>query len=241
MTLMILAGSAEARILGAAALRAGVKVRALISEAPRGANPMPMDCTLLRFDDVDAVMAQMRGCDAVLDASHGFDAAMTHVGYDAATQLGLPFLSYVRPPWSLPKDAPWHSAADVAAAMPLIDLNARVFSATGWASLPDFADFPGSRLMLRQTHVHPRKPPFEFVDLIFGDPPFTVESEISLFRDLDADTLICRNLGGQASRPKLDAAHALDMKVILIDRPAMPRGVTVVTDTGAALAWVATL
>jgi len=241
MTLMILAGSGEARVLGAAALRAGAKVRALISEAPRGANPMPMDSTLLPFDDVDAVMAQMRSCDAVLDASHGFDAAMTKVGHDAAKQLGLPFLSYVRPQWSLPKDAPWQSAADVAAAMSLIAPAARVFSATGWSSLPDFAGFPGSRLMLRQTHDHPRRPPFEFVDLIFGEPPFTVESETALFRDLDADTLICRNLGGQASRPKLDAALALNMKVILIDRPPMPKDVHVVHDTDAALAWGAAL
>ena len=238
---MILAGSAEARHLGEAAQKAGVAVRALVSEQPRGASPMPIPYTLMPFDDVDVVIAQMCDCDAVLDASHGFDATMTRVGFDAAQRLGLPFLSYVRPAWPLPADAQWCAAPNVAAAMPMIPPGARVFSATGWASLPECAAFPGARLMLRQTHVHPRTPPFDFVDLIFGDPPFTVASETALFRDLRADTLICRNLGGQASRPKLDAARALEMKVILIDRPILPQDVEVVHCIDAALAWVAAL
>lgn len=241
MTVMILAGSAEARQLGVSAARAGADVRALVSEPPRGADPMPMPCTLLPFDDVVAVANQMRGCDAVLDASHGFDAQMTQVGFEAASALDLPFLSYVRPAWEIPHGAPWCAAPDVAAAMPMIAPGARVFSATGWASLPDCAAFPGACLMLRQTHAHPRAPPFDFVELIFGDPPFTVESETALFRELGVDTLICRNLGGRASRPKLDAAEALGTRVILIDRPALPPQVKRVHDLEAALAWLDTL
>ncbi len=228
-------------MLATAAQRAGAAVRALVSEAPRGPDPMPVPCSLLRFDKTDAVMAEMRGCDAVIDASHGFDAAMTRVGFAAARAVGLPFLSYVRPAWDIPEGAAWQVAPDVAAAMPLIEAGARVFSATGWASLPECAAFPGARLMVRQTHVHPRRPPFEFVELVFGDPPFTVESETALFAQLQVDTLICRNLGGQASRPKLDAARQLEMKVILIDRPALPEKLEVVHDMDAALDWLAAL
>lgn len=238
---MILAGSAEARRLGEAAQANGVRVRALVSEPPRGANPMPMPCTLMDFSDVDAIVAQMQGCDAVLDASHGFDGVMRHVGFEAAGRLGLPFLSLSRPAWTLPTDAPWQSAPNVAAAMAMIHCDARVFSATGWASLPEYTGFPGARLMLRQTHVHPRRPPFDFVDMIFGDPPFTVASETALFRELDVDTLICRNLGGHASRPKLDAALELGLQVILIDRPQMPAGVQVVHEIEAAMTWLAGL
>ncbi len=236
-TLMILAGSAEARILGEQARQAGLNLRALVSEPPRGAQPMPF--TLLDFADQEAVIAEMRGCDAVLDASHGFDGVMSHIGYAAARHLGLPILAYVRPLWPVPANANWESAASVAAAMPLVVPGARVFSATGWASLAECAAFPGALLMLRQTHEHPRQPPYDFVDLIFGDPPFSVDSEIALFRRLRADTLICRNLGGRASRPKLDAAQALGMQVILIDRPPLPQGMPLTDDLDAALAWVA--
>jgi precorrin-6A/cobalt-precorrin-6A reductase len=53
--------------------------------------------------------------------------------------------------------------------------------------------------------------------------------------------LICRNLGGLPSRPKVDAALALGMKTILIDRPAAPKGSVVVADIAGVLAWVADL
>ncbi len=76
---------------------------------------------------------------------------------------------------------------------------------------------------------------------VFGMPPFTVESEIALFRSLEVDTLMARNLGGAPSRPKLDAAQELGLRVILIDRPALPDGVQVVTSVAAALDWVAAL
>ena len=61
------------------------------------------------------------------------------------------------------------------------------------------------------------------------------------FRALRIDTLICRNLGGRASRPKLDAALALSLKVILIEPPAIPEDIEVVADVASALAWLDTL
>ncbi|NNE51264.1 MAG: cobalt-precorrin-6A/precorrin-6x reductase, partial [Sulfitobacter sp.] len=98
--------------------------------------------------------------------------------------------------------------------------------------------FPGERLFLRQTTPHDRVSPYEYVELIFGQPPFTVETETALFRELAIDMLICRNLGGNPSRPKLDAARALGMGVILIDRPPLPAGVRQVAEVRDALAWV---
>lgn len=92
--------------------------------------------------------------------------------------------------------------------------------------------------MLRQTRRHTRPAPYPFVELVFGDPPFSVEDEQAVFQDLNIDTLICRNLGGRASRPKLDAATALGINVILIDRPLPPEGMQAVEDIETALDWV---
>ncbi len=240
LNLLVLAGSAEARRLARGATEAGARVEAWVSEPPRGPDAMPVPCKLMAFDDVETVAAAMAGFDAVLDASHGFDGTMSAMGCAASRQLGLPFLTFQRPPWEI--DVPtWQRAADVAAAMPLIARGARVFSATGWASLPDCAAFPGSRLFLRQTSPHDRPVPYAFVEPVFGQPPFTVTGEADLFRRLAIDLLICRNLGGAASRPKLDAARALGIGAILIDRPALPPGVQVVTDMDVALEWVASL
>ncbi len=240
LKLLILAGSAEARSIAQTAAGAGAEVQAWVTEPPRGPNPMPVPCDLVSFDDPGAIAAQMRGFDAVLDASHGFDGVMTTMGYAAARQAGLPFLSVQRPPWQA-EAVNWRTAHDIGAALPMITAGARVFSATGWASLPEYAGFNGSVLMLRQTSRHDRMPPFDFVKPIFGDPPFSTENEIALFAELSVDLLICRNLGGTPSRPKLEAALTLGLEVILIDCPAPPAGLKVVTDIAPALEWLATL
>ena len=63
MKLLVLAGSSEARVLAQAAQEAGACVKALVSEPPRGPNPMPVPCELLSFDDERDVKAAMAGYD----------------------------------------------------------------------------------------------------------------------------------------------------------------------------------
>ena len=62
-----------------------------------------------------------------------------------------------------------------------------------------------------------------------------------MFRALQIDTLVLRNVGGVPSRPKLDAARALGLRVIAIDRPAAPVGAQVVAAPDSAINWVETL
>jgi precorrin-6A/cobalt-precorrin-6A reductase len=186
-----------------------------------------------------ALGAALGACDAVLDASHGFDSALTAAAHAGAVARNLPFLRLSRPVWPVTDLPGWHHVPDVAAARGLIAPEARVFAATGWASLPALQPFPGAKLLLRQTRPHQRPAPFEKVELVFGAPPFTRSSETALFKDLSVDTLICRNIGGAGSRPKLDAAADLGLTVILIDRPQRPDGIEEVCSAEAALDWVA--
>ncbi|MAP15051.1 MAG: precorrin-6x reductase [Oceanibulbus sp.] len=240
LNLLLLAGTAEARQLGFALAEAGHRVTAWLTEPPRGSNQMPMAFEMRDPEDTTALLRDMAGFDAVLDLSHGFDAVLSHVGFAAAAALDKPFASFARPGWAL-DDALLRSVPDVPAAARAVPPGARVFAATGWASLPQFLPFEGARLMLRQTSRHDRPAPYDFVDLIFGDPPFTVAAETALFRDLGVDLLICRNLGGAASRPKVDAALALGLPVILIEKPRLPEGARCLNDLDAMMDWVAQL
>lgn len=238
--ILLLAGSFEARHLAEQLTARGLRYTAWLSEAPRGSAMMPQVPLLRRFADGDAMHAAIvkGGFTAVMDASHTFDRSVTYQAVAAARLLGLPYLRLERPAWQTEGKARWHSAVDVAAANARIASGARVFCATGWESLPDYAGFAGDVLLLRQTRRHTRAAPYPFVELVFGDPPFTAAEEQALFSSLAVDTLICRNLGGTASRPKLDAADALGLEVILIDRPAAPSGTLSVTDGDAAVEWV---
>ena len=240
LNLLLLAGTAEARQLGVALAEAGHRVTAWLTEPPRGSNPMPMAFEMRDATDAAALRRDMAGFDAVLDLSHGFDAGLSHAGFAVATAIGKPFVSFSRPVW--PLDNPLlQSAPDVTTAARAVPPGARVFAATGWASLPQFLPFEGARLLLRQTSRHDRPAPYDFVDLIFGDPPFTVATETALFREFGVDLLICRNLGGAASRPKVDAALALGLPVILIEKPRLPKGVRCLTDLDAMMDWAAQL
>lgn len=238
LNILLFAGSAEARQIASALLPQDVRLRALVSEPPRGPDPMPVPCRLHPFEDPESLAEQMQDVDAVIDASHGFDGRMTEVGFAAAGIAGVPFVTLSRPAWQAAEHPGWRTARDLRTAMQMIPPGARVFAATGWTSLPACARFPGERLLLRQTVRHDRPPPFDFVELIFGEAPFTATSETELFKALHVDMLICRNLGGTPSRPKLEAAKALDLPVILIDRPPRPEGAQTVQDVQAVIDWV---
>jgi len=54
---------------------------------------------------------------------------------------------------------------------------------------------------------------------LIGRPPFSMADEEALFRRLSVDVLVVKNAGGAASRTKLDAARALGLKVLMIERP----------------------
>ncbi|MEQ6248245.1 precorrin-6A/cobalt-precorrin-6A reductase [Sulfitobacter sp. HNIBRBA3233] len=237
--ILLLAGSFEARQLAEALAARGLPLVIVMPEPPRGRATLPQSPLLRRFGDADdmARFVKDRRIGAILDASHMFDRTQTAQAAALSAALSVPYLRLERLPWEVTGGA-CEAAASVSAARARIAPGARVFAATGWNSMEDFRPFPGARLLLRQTRRHDRPAPFDFVDLVFGDPPFSQADEIALFRDLRIDTLVCRNLGGRASRPKVDAAAALGLQTILVDRPALPQGITSVADVDAALAWV---
>ncbi len=238
--ILLLAGSSEARGIAEALSARGLRYTVWLSEPPRGPAPLPQVPQLRRFPDASAMQAALaqKGFTALIDAGHVFDRTAREQATAAATALGLPFLRVERPAWDTAGQLHWQTAPDVASANRLIPQGARVFCTTGWDSLTDYAGFRGAVLMLRQTRKHDRPAPYPFVELMFGDPPFDAQQEEALFAKLGVDVLVCRNIGGAASRPKLDAAIALGLDVILLDRPARSGRLHVVADVGTALNWV---
>ncbi|UWR23789.1 precorrin-6A/cobalt-precorrin-6A reductase [Sulfitobacter sp. S190] len=238
--ILLLAGSFEARQVAEALCAAGIAYTPVVSELPRGGQPLPKPPQLRAFDGAQGLGAfvQETGLTAILDASHVFDRTLTQQAFGAARRLNMPYLRLERPAWD---DAQCTFVPDVRTACAAMTAGARAFCATGWESLPDMARFTGDRIFLRQTRRHDRAAPYPFVSLSFGDPPFDVAHERALFARLRITHLVCRNLGGRASRPKLDAALAMGLAPILIDRPSPPAGLPTVSQVAQAAAWAAAL
>ena len=80
-------------------------------------------------------------------------------------------------------------------------------------------------------------PPRHIVLLERG--PFLVADEVELMRRHRINLLVTKNSGGEATAAKLTAARELDVPVVMIDRPSLPEGVTVVADVAGVLAGLA--
>jgi precorrin-6A/cobalt-precorrin-6A reductase len=236
-TILLLAGSSESPKIAEAVTGQGDTLSVVFPQAPRADGLDQMVGHILDFADVQVLKRRVADMDMVVDATHGFEAKATAAGFAAANEMDVPFVTLTRPGWSITEHSRWRAAADMSAATAMVD-GKRVFAATGWDSLVHAARFRGDRLFLRQKTRHQRKVPYPFVELVFGDAPYSIAGEVDLFNRLRVDTIVCRNLGGDASRPKLEAAKILDLEVILIDRPTVPAGACMVENLQGVLDWI---
>ena len=77
------------------------------------------------------------------------------------------------------------------------------------------------------------------VTLILARGPFTIDEETRLMREERIDVLVTKNSGGAQTDAKLQAARALQIPVIMIERPPLPEA-QVTYDLQNALAFVET-
>lgn len=238
-TIAVMAGAREAHGLVTALVTRGRRVIASLPEPERMFDALPVPTRLGGFasDEVLAGWLQAEGAQAVIDASHAFDADIgVRVGR-VCTALQVRAIRLLRPPWVPSPCDCWHAVPDIATAITALPGTARVFSNTGWPTVPCYAGFRGQRLFMRQTQEIARPAPYPWLDFIPGMPPFTQFEEEALFRDLRITHLICRNVGGAASMSKLLAARALSLPVFMIARPAPSPGIGTVQTVAEALAW----
>ena len=78
-------------------------------------------------------------------------------------------------------------------------------------------------------------------ELVLSRGPYHYDGELALLTEHRIDGLVTKNSGGDMTRPKLDAAAALGIPVVMVQRPALPDGVTTVSTVEDAVAWVRSL
>ncbi len=240
MKLLLMAGSGEARLLARAlAGMDGVSTVASLAGATRAPARLAVETRRGGFGGRAAQAEYMRaqGFDAVLDATHPFAHRIKARTAAIAAEIGLPCLHLIRPPWRPGPGDAWTEIAEPAEASAHIPPGATVFLATGRGTLAGFATLRGRRVISRQIELPEAPFPWEGGEYLPGRPPFSVADELALFKRLQVDWLVVKNAGGEGARAKLDAARRLGIPVLLLARPAPPRG-PIVSDTAAALAWV---
>lgn len=239
MTLLLLAGTGEARAIAAGLAADGIGAVASLAGATQVPKPLALPTRVGGFGGEAGFRAYLAGQEirAVLDATHPFANRISLRTARVCDALGLPYCQYLRPGWVPEAGDDWTWLADEAEAARHVPESAVVFLATGRSTLERFASLAGRRLICRV--VDPPEAPFPFADgeFLVGRPPFSVAEEEALFQRLGVNWLIVKNAGGAASRSKLIAARTLGIRVGMIERPAQPDGCRV-DSVEAALDWV---
>ena len=168
---------------------------------------------------------------AVIDATHPFAAQMSHHAANATTASGVPLLRVVRPEW--PVEPEWWLVPSLKRAAEIIPPNARVFLTVGSRSLSAF--LPRDDLWCLSRSI---EPPMAWPkgELRLQRPPFVQNEECALMKANRISHLVCKNAGGTTTRAKLEAAKALGVQVIMIQRPVLPAAPEVDT-VEQALKW----
>ncbi len=240
MTLLLLAGSGEARQIAAGL--AGRDVIASLAGATRAPADLPVPMRVGGFGGEAGFRAFLAeaGITAVLDATHPYANRISARTAAVCAALGVPYLQYLRPGWHPEQGDQWTEIAREDDAAAHIPPDATVFLGTGRQTLDRFANLVGRHVICRQ--IDPPDGPFPFAggEFLVGRPPFSVEDEVALFSRLGVDWLVVKNAGGVASRTKLTAARQLGIPVLMIARPPLGDWRRV-ESVAAALDWARSL
>ena len=242
MTLLLLAGTSEARKIGWELSTSGTAAIASLAGATRSPDPLPLPTRIGGFGGQAGfeVFLKENAISAVLDATHPFASAITDRSARVCAALSMPYLQLLRPEWHPEPGDHWTDIGSEHEAALHIPAGSTVFLATGRLTLDRFSGLQGCRVLCRQIDPPTAPFPFEGGEFIISRPPFSVQREVDLFSALGVEWLVVKNAGGSESATKLVAARHLDIPVLMLRRPPMPDALRVDT-VQAALDWVKSL
>jgi precorrin-6A/cobalt-precorrin-6A reductase len=235
---LILGGTAEARELAAAlAARPGVHVTTSLAGRVSRPGALAGDVRVGGFGGVRGLADWLREqrVDVLVDATHPFAAGITANAVQAAAASGVPAVVLRRPGWRPGPGDRWHLVPSLAAAADLLPhLGSRAFLTTGRLGLASFAHLTDQHFVVRS--VEPPEPPMPpHTEVLLARGPFTVTDETALLREHLIDVLVTKDSGGSATAAKLTAARQLGLPVVMVERPVLPEGVSVVPEVAGVL------
>ncbi|MBF9043679.1 cobalt-precorrin-6A reductase [Rhodobacterales bacterium HKCCE4037] len=238
--LLILGGTTEATALARAVADAGLP--GTVSFAGRVERPVrqPLPQRVGGFGGPDGLATYLRDHEIthLIDATHPFASQMSHNAVAAAKAANIPMVALTRPAWQAQSGDAWTHVPDIAAAVEALDRPAcNVMLAVGRMHLAEFAPNPQHRYLLRL--VDPPKAPLPLpqTEVIVDRGPFSEASDRALMEAHQIDLVASKNAGGTGAYAKIAAARALNVPVLMIDRPPQPERLELATPADV-LDWV---
>jgi precorrin-6A/cobalt-precorrin-6A reductase len=222
---LILGGTAEARVLTRRLAEMGRN--AIYSYAGRTEAPhsVPVPSRIGGFGGVEGLARYLEDARIthLIDATHPFADTMSRNAIAASRETGVPLIALVRPAWqSGPGDA-WTHVPDIEAAIAAFPAEPkRIFLAIGRTEVGRFAARPEHVYLLRFVDPPATLPPLPHHEIVLARGPFDSDEDRALLERHEIELVVSKNSGGEGARAKLDAARALGLPVLMIDRPTLP-------------------
>jgi precorrin-6A/cobalt-precorrin-6A reductase len=239
LKLLILGGTSDGRQL-AERLQPDARFEALLSFAGRTKS---LQAPAVRhriggFGGVEGLVTflQREGMQALIDATHPFAAQMSRHAVGAAQRTKLPLLRVEPEAWRPQPGDAWTCVPDMeAAARALPREPRRVLLTVGRLEAQAFALAPQHDYLVRA--VDSFDPGLPRARVITARGPFLREAEEALLRSESIDVIVSKNSGTSATYGKLEAARALGLPVIMVERPQVAETERVSSLQGA-LSWL---
>jgi len=242
--LLILGGTAEAAALAReAAERFGAQLEVITSLAGRTARPaMPRGAVRIGgfggADGLAAYLAEQR-IDLLIDATHPFARTISAHARVAADAAGVERLVLWRPGWPRHPLDRWIEVEDMAgAAAALPQAGRRALVTVGTGEIAAFAGLPRVWMLVRLFEAPAEPLPLASHELLVDKGPFSLAGERRLLETRGIDVLVSKASGGPATLPKIEAARALSLPVVMVRRPPPEPGDRV-DQVAAAVDWIA--
>jgi len=241
MRILLLGGTTEASAL-ARLLAADKRFEATLSLAGRTAAPraQPIAVRSGGFGGVEGLVRYLRDerIDILIDATHPFAAQMSRNAIAAASIAGTPLLAVERPAWERQPGDDWIEVPDMASAVAALGANPRMVFSVGSLAIRELLAAPQHTYIVRLIDMPAMSSDLPNVVFVQGRGPFAAEDDIRLFQHHRIQVVLAKNSGGHATASKIQAARALKLPVIMVQRPFVPPRPTVPA-AEYAMIWLA--
>jgi precorrin-6A/cobalt-precorrin-6A reductase len=172
----------------------------------------------------------------LVDATHPFAAQITWNASIASAAIGIPFLMLIRPAWEKRAGDRWIEVQNNAIAASVLP-TPRIFLTIGRQELSAFAHRSDRWFLMRMIDPPALDAMVPNGKILLERGPFELADERALLQNHDIGAIVSKNSGGDSTYAKIIAARELEIPVVMVQRPVMPKG-EVVTQVEEALSWI---
>jgi precorrin-6A/cobalt-precorrin-6A reductase len=173
------------------------------------------------FGGIDGLISYLvdENIEVVIDATHPFASKISGNAELACKTLSVPLIALERPPWEPKEHDCWCAVPDVQAAASMVNHKYnRVFLSIGRQELGVFSNCEDAWFLVRAIDEPNAKLPANS-KLILKRGPFHLNDELQMLRNEFISLVVSKNSGGTATYSKIEAARALRIPVVMIERP----------------------